>query len=149
MKRILGLAVAISAVAVVPAIAQVCTNATTAGMTPGQIKTLVVTKYACVGTFPNAQWNELHNSSTASGNVLDYKLGPTSPTDPSDTPAHPTGQFAISAPNGAQAPGLITYTYGANSYTYYVVNNLTPPRYSFCGTGAAPQLAVTISATHC
>lgn len=149
MKRIFEFVIALSALAIGPAMAQVCTTASSTGMTPTQIKNLVSSKYACVGSFPNAQWNELHNSTTGSGNVLDYKLGPSSPTDPSDTATHPTGRFAISAPNGGQGPGLITYTYGTNAYAYYVVNNLTPPQYSFCGTGTAPQLAVTISATHC
>lgn len=148
MKLVLSLVMVISAIAAGPAIAQNCTSPSTSGMTPKQIVGLVSNQYACVGSYPNAQWNELHNSTTARGNVLDYKLG-SNPTDPSDTPAHPTGQYAISAPNGTQSPGLITYTYGTNSYTYYVVDNLTHPQYSFCGTGAAPQLAVTISATHC
>lgn len=149
MKRIVGTVIISSAIAAGPAMAQTCNSATTAGMTPAQIKTLVSNKYACVGSSPNAQWNELHNSSAATGNVLDYKLGPTSATDPSDTPSHPTGQYAISAPQGAQAPGLITYTYGAQSYAYYIVNNLGAPQYSFCGVGTAPQLAVTISPSHC
>ena len=129
--------------------AQNCTNATTAGMTPTQIRGLVSGQYACVGASPNAQWDELHTGSGATGMVLDYKLGPSSPTDPSDTPAHPTGTYAISAPQGAQAPGLITYTYGSGSFAYRIVNNLGAPLYSFCGIGAAPQLAVTISPSHC
>lgn len=149
MKRISWLVIALSAIGTQHAIAQNCTNVATAGMTGTLIKNLVSNQYACVGRFPNAQWNELHNSSAATGNVLDYKLGPTSPTDPSDTATHPTGQYKITAPNGSQLPGLITYTYGTYIYAYNVVDNLTHPQYSFCGTGSAPQLAVTISATHC
>jgi hypothetical protein len=149
VMRMTVFAIVLAACGAGQAVAQNCSDASTAGMTPGEIDTLVANKYACVGSSPNAQWNELHAGSQ-SGSVLDYKLGPADPNDPSDTLAHPTGAFRITAPGGAQSPGVITYSYGTNSYGYNVVNNLGPPRYSYCGfTGGAPQLAVTISPSHC
>ena len=147
MKQILAAVVAVSAITVSPAMAQNCATGT--GMSPSQIQTLVSNKYACVGSSPNAQWNELHNSSGTTGSVLDYKLGPTSTTDPSDTASHPTGQYSIKGDGNSGHPGTITYTYGAQSFAYTVIDNLTHPQYSFCGTGGAPPLAVTISAAHC
>ena len=150
VKRIVLLGVVLSACGAGQAAAQDCTSASTAGMTPLQIKNLVSNQYACANFSPTEHWNELHNSSSGSGYVLDYKQGPTDPVDPSDTPSHPTGTFAISAPTGAQSPGVITYTYGSSSFGYYVVDNLTHPQYSFCGeSGGAPQLAVTVQASHC
>jgi hypothetical protein len=150
VKRLIVFAFLLAAPGIGHAIAQSCASASTAGLSATQIIALVSNKYACVGSSPNAQWNELHNSSSGSGNVLDYKLGPASPTDPSDTPAHPTGTFAVTGPGGNSTPGVIVYTYSSGAYGYYIVNNLSPPRYSFCGqSGGAPQMAVTISASHC
>jgi hypothetical protein len=54
VKRIVGTVIISSAIAAGPAMAQTCNSATTAGMTPAQIKTLVSNKYACVGSSPNA-----------------------------------------------------------------------------------------------
>jgi hypothetical protein len=114
---------------------------------------LVNGQYACVGTSPNAQWNELHTGNGNSGTMIDWKLGPTDPVDPSTT----VGAYQVTAgpAGGGQNPGLITYTYGSTAYGYYIVANLgasvpNPGQYSFCGySGGAPQLAVTISASHC
>ena len=133
------------------ALAQTCTNASTAGLTARQLLAVVSNQYVCADITPTQHWNELHASASGRGNVLDYKKGPTDPVDPSDTPTHPTGTFALSnGVGGAQGPGIITYTYGSGSYGYYVVDNLTHPQYSYCGeSGGAPNLAVTISPTHC
>jgi hypothetical protein len=146
VKQILAAVVAVSAIAVGPAVGQICSGGASNDLSLLQIQSLVSGKYACVGSSPNAQWNELH---TAAGTVLDYKLGPTSATDPSDTASHPTGQYTITD-NGNSGHGTITYNYGAQSFAYSVKDNLTHPLYSFCGTGGgAPQLAVTISNGHC
>jgi hypothetical protein len=150
VKRFIVFSLLLAAPGVGHAVAQSCGTASTGGMTRTQIIALVSNKYACVGNSPSAQWNELHDSSSGSGNVLDYKLGPAHATDPSNTPANPSGSFNVTGPGGDVAPGVIIYTYDGNAYGYYIVNNLTPPRYSFCGqSGGAPQLAVTISASHC
>jgi hypothetical protein len=130
--------------------AQICNDAQTTGLTSPQIISLVSKNYACVGAAPDADWNQLHDSSSASGYVLDWKKGPKDPVDPSDTESHPTGSYLITAPNGTSGPGLITYIYGSNSYGYYVLNNLAVPQYSFCGvSGGAPSLAVLIAPSHC
>ena len=128
--------------------AQSCSTASSSGISASAIQSLVANQYACVGTSPNAEWNELHNSNGRAGNVLDYKKGPKDPVDPSDTASHPTGSYVIAGSHNN--PGTITYTYGTNAYGYYVVDTSTAPVYSFCGmSGGAPNLSVTISPTHC
>lgn len=69
------------------------------------------------------KWQEWHNGSTASGGpVVDYKLGPTDPKDPSAT----VGGYVIGADN------TVSYTYGSSTYTYAVCS--TPSSgYAFCG----------------
>lgn len=125
------------------ALAQNCVNASTAGLPSASITTLVTNQYVCANISPTQHWNELHSSPDA----LDYKMGPTDPVDRSDTATHPTGRYAIS--NGT-VRGITTYTYGSDSYGYYVVGNLTHPQYSFCGeSGGAPNLAVTMLPAHC
>jgi hypothetical protein len=134
------------------AMAQNCTSGTL--LQSPEITTLVANRYACVGSFPTAQWNELHSGS----NVLDYKKGPTDPVDPSDTATNPTGTFAVTGGDS----GTITYTYGSSAYGYNIRANGTGTgtgtgtltysvgTYSFCGvSGGAPNLLVTIAAAHC
>jgi hypothetical protein len=150
VNRIILFGIALSAFGAGQAAAQNCTTASTAGLKANKISSLIANQYACADLSATEHWNELHNSASGSGSVLDYKKGPTDPVDPSDTVSHPTGTFSITAPSGDANPGVITYTYPSGSFGYYVVNNLTPPLYSFCGeSGGAPQLAVTIQATHC
>jgi len=133
--------------------AQTCTGNTIQFLTQAQISNLLNNRYACVGASPNAQWNELHQG----GLVLDYKKGPSDPTDPSDTPSHPTGSYTVTGPTGgAQQAGTVTYNYGAGGTFGY---NVTAPAgsgppfhpglYSFCTTTAGQNLAVTISPSHC
>ncbi len=126
-------------------------NCTGAQLGQAAIGALVTNRYVCVGASPNAQWNELHTG----GKVIDYKLGPSDPVDPSDTVANPTGTYVI-GPGSPQSVGKITYTYpGGGTYSYTVRANLgsTNPAtgtYSFCGASAgSPNLAVTVSASHC
>ncbi|MDR3533266.1 MAG: hypothetical protein P4L90_22245 [Rhodopila sp.] len=119
------------------------------------MNSLLNNRYACVGSSPNASWNELHDS--GSGKVLDYKQGPTDPTDPSDTVSHPTGSYTIVGAGGPQGVGTVTYNYGAGgTYAYNIRANLggtipwkSPATYSFCTTTGGQNLAVTIQATHC
>jgi hypothetical protein len=151
VKRTIVFGLSLLVVGTSHVMAQNCVNASTAGMTAGQMNTLISNKYACANFSPTEHWNELHASAAGHGNVLDYKKGPTDPIDPSDTAGHPTGTFTLAnGPGGAQGPGTITYTYPSGSFGYYIVDNLSHPQYSFCGeSGGAPQLAVTISPSHC
>lgn len=132
--------------------AQNCSSGTP--LTQAQISNLLANRYACVGTSPNAQWNELHSG----GLVLDYKKGPTDPVDPSDTPSHPTGSYTVTGLGSSQTTGTVHYNYGAGgTFAYNIIANLGagfPPfvsggQYSFCAVGGGQNLAVTISATHC
>jgi hypothetical protein len=134
------------------AVAQNCLSGSP--LTQVQITSLVSNRYACVGSTPNVQWNELHSGGT-SGLVLDYKQGPSHPIDPSATAANPTGTYVITRGTPSTV-GKVTYNYGAGGvFSYTVIGNLgsiapAPGVYSFCGaSGGAPNLAVTISATHC
>lgn len=134
------------------AMAQNCTTGTPLSQT--QISGLLSNRYACVGSSPTATWNELHSG----GQVLDYKLGPASPTDPSDTSSHPTGTYAVSGLGSPDTTGTVTYNYGSGgTYGYNVYGNQSGAvpfnatgTYSFCGiSGGAPTLLVTVSALHC
>jgi hypothetical protein len=134
------------------AMAQTCGSSAGTGLNITQINNLIANRYACANLSPTEHWNELHTSPY----VLDYKQGPTSPTDPSDTVSHPTGTYAVTSPGGFQQPAVVTYTYGSASYGYTVINNLggaipwtAPAQYSFCTTGGGLNLAVTIQSTHC
>ena len=107
------------------------------------IQSVLGGKYACVGT--PLQNNELHTGSTTatSGQVLDYKKGPSDPNDPSDTPAHPTGTYSISGE-------VITYTYGSLTFSYNINQTPSGSVYTFCRvTPSGADLLVTVQATHC
>jgi hypothetical protein len=154
VKRILIASALVLTFGTYGAMAQNCTSGTQLYKT--DIASLVGGRYACAGTPPNLQWNELHTggSGATSGSVLDYKLGPTSTTDPSATPANPTGSYTISGGNGTTGNdfGTVTYTYGSLTYAYGVSGTATgtaPGTYSFCGKSGAPNLLVTISVSHC
>jgi hypothetical protein len=134
------------------AMAQNCSTGTL--LSQIQISNLLSNRYACVGSSPAATWNELHSA----GQVLDYKLGPASPTDPSDTASHPTGTYAITGLTSPQTTGTVTYNYGSGgTFGYHVYGNqsgtvpfTTTGTYSFCGvSGGAPTLLVTVSPSHC
>jgi len=66
------------------------------------------------------RWQEWHNGGS-SGPVVDYKLGPSNPVDPTST----VGSYAISA------DGTISYTYGSSTFRYAVCQ--TGGTYAFCG----------------
>lgn len=116
------------------------------------LSNLLNNHYACVGSSPNASWNELHTS----GYVLDYKMGPpaTGNNDPSDTLAHPTGSYGTTG----GTTGLVTYTYGSSSFGYNVYQSGTGTvtattfsagTFSFCTTTGGQNLLVTVQAAHC
>jgi hypothetical protein len=158
VKRIIIVGILLLAFRASDALAQApCLGSTSTFVTQGQMNSLLNNRWACVGSFPTASWNEQH----VSGHVLDYKLGPTggaNGADPSDTLSHPTGTYATSAVGATpQTQGIVTYTYGSNSYAYYIylfTGGGTIPwasanTYAFCGIGSAPNLTVTISNAHC
>jgi hypothetical protein len=94
-------------------------------LTGGRIATLVAGNYTCVGSSPNATWNELLTGS-ATGTVTDYKLGPSSPTDPTTQ----VGTYAVS---GADI-GVLVYSYtGGGSFSYNISGTSSP--YNFCPVG--------------
>jgi hypothetical protein len=109
-----------------------------------EINALVAGKYVCA-QFNGDKWDELHMaSSNTSGQMQDYKLGPTDPRDPSKIVG--TYEIHVNGNDGAQ----IRYTYGSDAYFYKVFKDRSSGNVSFCGVnGSTPQLAVTISAAHC
>jgi hypothetical protein len=105
-------------------------------MTTTQLQTVLANNTACVGTTPNATWSEWHNGTTT-GSVVDWKLGPSDPVDPTEI----VGTYAI-ASNGDGA--AVTYTYGANNFSFTVTQGAGPV-YTFCpAAGGGSILSVTI-----
>src|SRR6185436_20314716 len=118
MKRAIAIGtmlafVASQALAAAPA----CDN--TGKLSAARLTMMLPGKYVCVGTFPNATWNELHggaanNTGSISDIITDYKKGPGDPVDPSEQ----VGTYSIT---GGAAAGQITYNYGSGgSPTFYV-----------------------------
>lgn len=160
MKSVIVVGILSLALGTTEALALSCPTVPTSGsagtyLTGAQIRGLIGNRYACVGTFPNATWNELHGG-TFSGPVTDFKKGPSDAVDPSKQ----VGTFAVTAtsfPGNVPGPGYITYTYanGGGTYDYYInnSNNLTltattaaPGTYSFCvrSAGTAVDAKVTV-----
>ena len=112
-------------------------------LTTTQIANLVPGNYTCVGAFPSATWNELLSGSagSTSGTVTDFKLGPTSPTDPTQQ----VGTYAISGVDF----GVLTYDYsgGGGSFSYTIAGTTSP--YTFCPTGGGAVLTVNVQPAHC
>jgi hypothetical protein len=104
----------------------------------------VAGKYTCTGTFPAAQWNELLSGST-SGTVIDYKMGPSSSTDPTAV----VGTYVIS--DDGAGSGLITYNYSqGGTYAYRVISTpVSGNTYAFCQFGGGSSYLVNIQASHC
>ena len=73
-------------------------------------------------------WQEWHNGSS-SGPIVDYKLGPADPKDPSTT----VGSYVVNSNN------TVTYSYGGGggTYTYDVCYVSTSNTYTFCGANYA------------
>ena len=129
-----------------PATAQVCTG-TALGQTA--LTTLLNGKYACVGTFPTSQWNELHSG----GSLIDYKLGASHPKDPTKNVGTYTITSGDSSGGASGRVGVVTYNYGSGgTYGYHVYANLgtiSPAAglYSFCTTGGGSNFAVKVGQT--
>jgi hypothetical protein len=86
------------------------------------LTTLLSGKMVC-GNVGSERWQEWHNGSS-SGPIVDYKLGPTHPVDPSKT----IGNYTVNADN------TVTYNYGAGApYTYDVCFVAASNTYTYCG----------------
>lgn len=98
------------------------------------LKSILPGKYACVREGSNWKWQELHVGTAGvseSGDLIDYKMGPTDKVDPSKR----VGSWAL---GGQGNNATVTYTYdafgSAQSYTHTVHSN-SDGSYSFCGSG--------------
>lgn len=123
------------------AMAQTCSEATPSSkLSASAIRSIVVGNYVCVGSYPNAAWNELH----AGGILIDYKKGPKDPVDPSIM----VGTYTI-APSAEG--GVITYTYNSGSGTYsYHMQPAGGDRYRFCpADGSSQAVTAAIRQSHC
>jgi hypothetical protein len=97
-----------------------CDSSATRTPTVLALTQLLSNKMVC-GSSGGDSWQEWHNGSS-SGPVVDYKLGPGDPVDPSTT----VGSFTINADN------TVSYTYGSTSYKYAVCSTARST-YTFCG----------------
>jgi hypothetical protein len=159
VKSVIVVGILSLALGTTEAVAVSCPTVPTSGsagtyLTASQIRSLLNGRYACVGTFPNATWNERHNG--ASGPVTDFKKGPSDPVDPSKQ----VGSFSVtgtSFPGNVQGPGYVTYTYlnGGGTYDYYInnSNNLATTTssapagiYTFCTRTAGTTVDVNVNA---
>ena len=100
-----------------------------------QIEALLGQSMACYPKsqpYTNQEYHTGSNIST-SGNIIDYKKGPTDPVDPSKQ----IGSYTITTTSGRGAHAIITYTYtgsSPSSFTYSVwgPNPAGPSLYDFC-----------------
>lgn len=118
-------------------------EAQAARLTGDDIQTLLVSRYAC-GSNGNETWDE-RLLGTGSGDVEDYKKGPTDPVDKTEV----VGTYSIDKTNHK-----ITYNYGSGGiFTYQISNSgatvtTGPGTYTFTGA-PGPTLTITVSDTHC
>ena len=126
--------------------AQNCTGGTL--LSPSEVAALLTDRYACGGA-GGQTWNELHSA----GNIIDYKLGPNDPKDPSTT----VGGYTIASTTVGDTPvGRVTYNYnnGGGSFAYQIRSagspaTTTPGTYSFCGVAGAANFSITVSTAPC
>jgi hypothetical protein len=96
-------------------------------LTQAQIENVVGNSVACYPSSGPPWTNQEYHSGTttsATGNITDYKQGPTNPRDPSKQ----IGTYSISSTNGLTSGiGTISYNYGgASSYSFRLWGP-TPP----------------------
>jgi hypothetical protein len=111
---------------------------------------LAAGRYACGFQYDGNYFNE----TLSGGKVLDFRRGPASTVDPSETIATADGTFVITAGVGGGNPDTITYTYGASSFKYSITpkNTTATGTYTFCqeaGPNAGATLAVTVQVGPC
>ena len=100
------------------------------------LATLISGNTVCA-TLGTDQWQEQH---LVSGDLWDYKKGPSDPVDPSEK----VGTWGI-------ASNKVTYTYGSTSYVYSVHDEGSGASYTFC-VGGAPIISgakLLVGATSC
>ena len=81
-------------------------------------------------TIPDMTWQELHvgTSTSTSGALIDYKRGPTHPTDKSET----VGNWSVTG-TGSNASVTHTYSGGGGTYIYTVHGTgIVGTDHSFC-----------------
>ena len=101
----------LSAGLIAPVAAQSCPSGSQRVNLGNALRTLLTNKTVCAVRPPGERWQEFHSGS--SGPLIDYKLGPGHPVDP-------TKQVGTwSASNGVNAD--VTYNYGPGAtYTFIV-----------------------------
>jgi len=147
MKRAIAIGtmlafVASQALAAAPA----CDN--TGKLSAARLTMMLPGKYVCVGSFPNATWNELHggaanNTGTIADIITDYKKGPGS-----DDPEEQVGTYNISG----GADGQVQYNYGSGGvYSFYVkpITLSTTSTLLFCPKQTGMDLIVNVQSGHC
>lgn len=102
-------------------------------ITGSGLRTVLSGKTACKSNGSDWEWQEYHSSS---GNLVDWKKGPSDPIDPSTT----VGFWLVTAGTKSTAK----YTYGSNVYNYNVWHNTSNNTYDFCG--ASTITGVTLKA---
>ena len=134
MKRSNGVVVLflVGALAVSGSASAACTANTKVDF--NTLKSILPGKYACARDGSNWKWQELHVGTadvSESGDLIDYKRGPTDKVDPSKR----VGSWAL---GGQGNNATVTYTYdafgSAQSYRHTVHSN-TDGSYSFCVNG--------------
>ena len=117
-------------------------------MTQGAIEGLLGGSEACYPTAGPPWTNqEFHTGGITSptGNIIDYKLGPSSPTDPTTQ----IGSYSISTISGRGSHGQIVYTYTGNppsTFTYTVWGPNPAGYYDFCN-GLTPVTVKVLPST--
>lgn len=93
-----------------------CPTAKADAASAADIQTLLTTvgRYACGTDYGGRRFNQ-YLVGGVSGQVWDYKKGPTDPIDKSKQ----LGTYTIEA-TGGTGPDLITYTYGSTTYSYAI-----------------------------
>lgn len=80
------------------------------------------------------RWQELHQGG---GALIDYKRGPSHPSDPSEQ----VGTWSVDTAGGS---GRVVYNYGAGGTFTFRVHAIAGSSYSFCSIGVSPDIDVTI-----
>lgn len=95
------------------------------GTTSPTLGAALAGKMAC-GTAGTERWQEWHNGNAAGGVVIDFKLGPGHPVDPSGR----VGTYSVST---AGTNSTVSYAYGGSTNYAYRVCRVGSTSYAFCG----------------
>ncbi len=105
------------------------------------IATLLGGKTVCAAAGSDT-WQEFHSgTTTAGGPLIDYKLGPGHPVDPSEQ----VGTWSVEAVPTARTGAAVTHNYGSGGvYTYQVCDAGTTV--NFCSAGGRNVTGATLRA---